>query len=108
VRHELHGDVRVVSASGRSLFNPSLIWLPFGKRRPADITFPVAPTYESHGIDFVHAQSRAFRPPPGELVGGPVVQRPVASREVGEEPVVVVEADRRHCLHQLVVNALRH
>jgi len=29
----LHGDVdvRVVSASDRFLFNPSLIWLPFGK-----------------------------------------------------------------------------
>jgi sulfide:quinone oxidoreductase len=42
VSHELHGDVdvRVVSASDRFLFNPSLIWLPFGKRRPADITFP--------------------------------------------------------------------
>ena len=35
VKHELHGDVdvRVVSASDRFLFNPSLIWLPFGKRR---------------------------------------------------------------------------
>jgi sulfide:quinone oxidoreductase len=40
VVHELHGDVdvRVVSASDRFLFNPSLIWLPFGKRRAADIT----------------------------------------------------------------------
>jgi hypothetical protein len=35
------------------MFNPSLIWLPFGKRHPADITFPLAPTFESHGIDFV-------------------------------------------------------
>ncbi len=59
VRHELHGDVnvRVVSASDKFLFNPSLIWLPFGKRRPVDITFPLAPTFESHGIDFVHAEA---------------------------------------------------
>jgi sulfide:quinone oxidoreductase len=35
--------------------NPSLIWLPFGKRRAADITFPLTATFESHGIDFVHA-----------------------------------------------------
>jgi sulfide:quinone oxidoreductase len=27
-------DVTVVSAADRFLFNPSLIWLPFGKRRP--------------------------------------------------------------------------
>ena len=59
VRHELHGDVdvRVVSASDQFLFNPSLIWLPFGKRRPADITFPLAPTFENHGIEFTHAEA---------------------------------------------------
>ncbi len=59
VQHELHGDVdvRVVSASDRFLFNPSLIWLPFGKRTAADITFPLAPTFDSHGIDFVHAEA---------------------------------------------------
>ena len=62
VRHELHDDVdvRVVSASDTFLFNPSLIWLPFGKRSPADITFPVAPTFEAHGIDFVHAEATAL------------------------------------------------
>src|SRR5260370_28727454 len=69
VRHELHGDVdvRVVSASDRFLFNPSLIWLPFGKRRPADITFPLAPTFESHRIDFVHAAATALDPAAREV-----------------------------------------
>jgi len=59
VSHELHGDVdiRVISTSDRFLFNPSLIWLPFGKRRPADITFPLAPTFEGHGIEFTHAEA---------------------------------------------------
>ena len=59
VQHELDGDVdvTVVSASDRFLFNPSLIWLPFGKRSPEDITFPVAPTFESHDVDFVHAEA---------------------------------------------------
>ena len=59
VSHELHGDVdiRVISASDRFVFNPSLIWLPFGKRRPADITFPLAPTFEDHGIEFTHAEA---------------------------------------------------
>ncbi|TYB60188.1 pyridine nucleotide-disulfide oxidoreductase [Nonomuraea sp. PA05] len=57
VRHELEGDVdvTVVSESDRFLFTPSLIWLPFGKRRPADITFALAPTFAMHGIGFVHA-----------------------------------------------------
>jgi len=62
VSRELHGDVdiRVVSASDRFVFNPSLIWLPFGKRRPADITFPLAPTFEDHGIEFTHAEATAI------------------------------------------------
>ncbi len=62
VRHELHGDVdvRVVSASDQFLFNPSLIWLPFGKRRAKDITFPLAPTFETHGVDFVHAEATSL------------------------------------------------
>jgi sulfide:quinone oxidoreductase len=57
VKHELDGDVdvTVVSAGDHFLFNPSLIWLPFGRREREDITFPVAPTFESHDVDFVHA-----------------------------------------------------
>lgn len=59
VKHELHGDVdvRVVSASDRFVFNPSLIWLPFGKRKPKDITFALEPTFDDHGVDFVHAEA---------------------------------------------------
>jgi sulfide:quinone oxidoreductase len=46
-------DITVLSPSDRFLFNPSLIWLPFGKRSSADITFPVAPTLEMHRVHFV-------------------------------------------------------
>jgi sulfide:quinone oxidoreductase len=64
VKHELHGDVdvTVVSPGDRFLFNPSLIWLPFGRRRPEEITFPVAPTFEEHGIEFVHAEATEIDP----------------------------------------------
>jgi sulfide:quinone oxidoreductase len=57
VKHELEKDVdvTVVSPGDHFLFNPSLIWMPFGKRDREDITFPVAPTFEEHDIDFVHA-----------------------------------------------------
>jgi len=56
VRHELDGDVdvTVVAPDDHFLFNPSLIWLPFGKRDRRDITFPVAPTLDTHGIGFEH------------------------------------------------------
>ncbi|MCP3991380.1 MAG: FAD-dependent oxidoreductase [Actinomycetia bacterium] len=56
VKHELDDDVdvTVISPADHFLFNPSLIWLPFGKRSAADITVPVEPTFTDHGVEFVH------------------------------------------------------
>lgn len=64
LHHELDGDVdvTVVSPTDEFLFNPSLIWLPFGKRDRSDITFPVAPIFDSHSIDFVHAAATHLDP----------------------------------------------
>jgi sulfide:quinone oxidoreductase len=64
VRHELHGDVdvTVVAPNDQFLFTPSLIWLPFGKRERKDITFPVAPTLEENGVEFVHAAATSVDP----------------------------------------------
>lgn len=55
VKHELHGDVDVTVLSDRDyfLFNPSLIWLPFGKRTAKKITFKVGPTFEEGDVDFL-------------------------------------------------------
>jgi sulfide:quinone oxidoreductase len=50
-------DVTVVSKSDRFQFNPSFIWIPFGKRKTKDVVFRVARTFETHGIDFVHAEA---------------------------------------------------
>jgi NADH dehydrogenase FAD-containing subunit len=64
VKLELEGDVdvTVLSPSPQFLFNPSLIWVPFGKRAPKDITFDVAPTFEAHGIDFAREPATAIDP----------------------------------------------
>ena len=64
VKHELQDDVEVtvVSKDDRFIFNPSFIWIPFGRRKPADITFPVAPTFETHGVEFVHAEATRIDP----------------------------------------------
>ena len=64
VKHELDGevDVEVISPSDRVVFNPSLIWLPFGKRKPKDITFPVEPTLSKRGIGFLHAEATELDP----------------------------------------------
>lgn len=55
-------DVTVVSAAERFLFNPSLIWLPFGKRSASNISFPLRPVFDAHGIGFVHAEATAIEP----------------------------------------------
>ncbi len=64
VKHELHGDVDVTVVSDRDyfLFNPSLIWLPFGKRDREDITFQVAPTFETGDVDFIQSAATAMDP----------------------------------------------
>jgi sulfide:quinone oxidoreductase len=64
VKAELGGDVdvTVVSATDRFLFNPSLIWLPFGQRSAADITFPLRPVFAAHGVGFVHTEATAIDP----------------------------------------------
>jgi NADPH-dependent 2,4-dienoyl-CoA reductase/sulfur reductase-like enzyme len=41
VKHQLQDDVEVtvISKDDHFIFNPSFIWIPFGKRQPADITW---------------------------------------------------------------------
>jgi sulfide:quinone oxidoreductase len=62
LKHELGDDVAVtvVSAANRFLFNPSLIWLPFGKRKAGAISFPLWPTFDAHGIEFIYAEVTAI------------------------------------------------
>ncbi|WP_402469004.1 NAD(P)/FAD-dependent oxidoreductase [Isoptericola aurantiacus] len=55
-------DVTVVSPSDRFVFNPSLIWLPFGRRGRTDVSFPVAPTLAKRGVPFVHGAATAVDP----------------------------------------------
>ena len=64
IKHELEHDVdvTVIGASDRFLFNPSLIWLPFGKRKAKDITFKLAPTFDKNGVEFVHAAATGIDP----------------------------------------------
>ena len=63
IHDELDGDVdvKVISPSDHFLFNPSLIWLPFGKRSAEDITVPVEPVFSEHGDEFVHEPATELR-----------------------------------------------
>lgn len=59
VKHKLgsEADVTVVSKSDQFQFNPSFIWIPFGKRAAKDVEFPLAKTFESHDVKFVHGEA---------------------------------------------------
>jgi NADH dehydrogenase FAD-containing subunit len=64
LKHDLGGkaDVNVLSKSDRFQFNPSLIWVPFGKRKTKDLVFPLAKTFESHGVEFEHGEALRIDP----------------------------------------------
>lgn len=64
LKHDLKDDVDVTVVSPRNLFvfNPSLIWLPFGKRDREDISFDVAPVLDEHGIEFIHQAATGIDP----------------------------------------------
>ncbi len=61
-------EVVVLSRTDEFLFNPSLIWVPFGLREKKDVTFPLAPIFEKYGIPFQHAAVTAI-----DLAGRQVV-----------------------------------
>ena len=64
LKHDLHDEIDVTVVSPRSLFvfNPSLIWLPFGKRDRDDISFDVAPVLDEHGIEFINQAATGLDP----------------------------------------------
>lgn len=47
-------EVVVLDPQPHFTFIPSLIWLPFGLRDAADVTFPLAPMYARKGIRFIN------------------------------------------------------
>lgn len=64
LKKDLKNDVEVTVISDRDyfLFNPSLIWLPFGKRDEGSVTFKVAPTFERGGVHFINTAAQEIKP----------------------------------------------
>lgn len=56
------GTVTVVSPRPDYNWVPSNIWVGVGLMQPAQVTFPLAPVYERHGIEFVQATAREIHP----------------------------------------------
>ncbi|CUU07573.1 sulfide:quinone oxidoreductase [Candidatus Kryptobacter tengchongensis] len=55
-------DVTVISKAKNFVFIPSLIWVPFGWRKPEDISLELKPILENKGINFVHAEATKIIP----------------------------------------------
>src|SRR5918994_670740 len=64
LKHELQDgvDVTVLSKSDQFQFNPSFIWIPFGRRKVKDVVFPVAKTFTSHDVTFLHGEATTIDP----------------------------------------------
>ncbi|MBX7058478.1 MAG: NAD(P)/FAD-dependent oxidoreductase [Leptospirales bacterium] len=54
--------ITVVSPAERFLYTPSLIWVPFGMRKVADISFQSAPILQRRGIEFIQDQALKVNP----------------------------------------------
>ncbi|MDP1571025.1 MAG: FAD-dependent oxidoreductase [Vicinamibacterales bacterium] len=72
-------EVVVVSPKPDYNWIPSNIWVGVGLMTPADVTFPLAPVYARHGIDFRQARAVEIHP---------------EGRESDPSPFVVVESTR--------------
>jgi sulfide:quinone oxidoreductase len=83
----------VVVVSPKPTYNwiPSNIWVGVGLMQPADVTFPLAPVYERHGIEFTQARAVELHPE-GDVADG--------------TPYVVVESTRHG--HEGEREALRY
>lgn len=63
-RRWLRQPDEVVVVSPKPVYNwiPSNIWVGVGLMSPADVTFPLAPLYERHGIEFKQARAVELHP----------------------------------------------
>ncbi len=52
----------VVSRQKEFVYIPSLIWVPFGRRKLSDITFDAGTTFRKGGIEFIHAEATKVDP----------------------------------------------
>lgn len=57
-----HVQVTVISRQREFVYIPSLIWVPFGRRKISDITFDVSKTMENRGVEFILDEATKVEP----------------------------------------------
>jgi sulfide:quinone oxidoreductase len=55
-------EITIISPSRRFLYVPSLIWVPFGKRKLKDISFDIGPLLNKKNLKFIHDKSVKIEP----------------------------------------------
>ncbi len=61
-------NITVISPTEQFLYVPSLIWVPFGKRRVDDITFNIRKVLEKKGVNFLKDKAVRIEPDTNEVV----------------------------------------
>ena len=60
--------ISVISPNPKFTFIPSMIWVPFGRRKMSDISFPIRPQMEKKGIKFIQDNATQVNPDLQEVV----------------------------------------
>jgi sulfide:quinone oxidoreductase len=90
-------EVVVVSPQPRYNWIPSNIWVGVGLLKPSQVTFPLAPVYERHDIDFKQARAVSLHPEGREGDSTPFVT--IESTRPGHE------GEREEVRYDFLVNA---
>lgn len=61
-------DITVVSRTDKFWFIPSLIWVPFGRKKAEDISFDLKPALERKGIRFLHEAAIKILPEENKVI----------------------------------------
>lgn len=67
LKHTDH-EVVVIADKPDFLYRPSLIWVPFNEREITDISFPLAPTLEKVGVEFIEAHVKQVLPKENKVI----------------------------------------
>ncbi len=90
LKHEL-GDrarVTVIDRNDRFVFIPSLIWVPFGWRKPEDISFPLKPSLDHKGAEFRQANVTRIDPD-RQVVEVAAPEKPGDREEIGYDYLLI-------------------
>lgn len=61
-KEKIEFNVTVISPFDQFLYVPSLIWVPFGKRKVSEISFPISPVFKKNGINFIQDKALKVNP----------------------------------------------